>query len=60
MKITILWRTGDHKIISKIRSRFGLPTGMTINGEQDCTIKDDEMDLFMKCAKYFIIKNAVK
>ena len=43
---TIYWRIKDPAIIKKIRDRFGLPKGMTVNGISECDVKDEDWDLF--------------
>lgn len=33
MRVTIYWRTKDGGLIDRIRKRFGISSGITINGE---------------------------
>lgn len=42
----IYWRTNDPAVIKKIRDRFGLPKGMTVNGISEGDVKDEDWDLF--------------
>ena len=43
VKLTIYWVTNDKSIKERIRQRFGLPVGMTVNGETDADIKEEDM-----------------
>lgn len=43
MRITIYWTTKDGGLIDRLRQRFGISAGITINGET--VAKVDEMQL---------------
>ena len=51
VKLTIYWVTKNREAISKIRERFGIPKGMTVNGETNAEIKDEDMPLLEETAK---------
>lgn len=44
MKITIYWKTKDREIINAIRRRLNITVGMTVNGENEIDITDDNRD----------------
>lgn len=44
-QLTIYWRTNDKAVISKIRKKFGISTGITVNGETPAEIKEEDMPL---------------
>ena len=48
---TIYWRINDPAIIKKIRDKFGLPKGMTVNGVSEGDVKDEDWDLFKETEK---------
>ena len=50
-KMTIYWRTNDHAAISKIRERFGITGGTTINGETPAEIKDEDFPVIEETAR---------
>ena len=41
--ITIYWKTKDAGLIDRIRKRFGISEGMTVNGENAVTVTGDEL-----------------
>ncbi|WP_443689166.1 hypothetical protein [Paraprevotella xylaniphila] len=45
MRLTIYWSTKDESIRSRIRKRFGIPCGMTVNKETKADIRDEDMEL---------------
>lgn len=45
MKLTIYWVTKDESIRARIRKRFGIPWGMTVNKETTAEISDEDMEL---------------
>ena len=52
MRLTIYFRHSDKEINDRIRQRFVMPmTGMTINGELTCEIKDEDMELLKETEK---------
>ncbi len=51
VKLTIYWVTNDKSIKERIRQRFGIPIGMTVNGETDAEIMEDDMPLLEETAK---------
>ena len=44
MKITIYWKTKDREIINAIRRRLNITAGMTVNGENEIDVTDDNRD----------------
>lgn len=44
MKITIYWKTKDREIINAIRRRLNITVGMTVNGENEIDVTDDNQD----------------
>lgn len=52
MKLTIYFTGSNKEINDKIRARFGMPIyGMTINGELECEIKEEDLDLLKETEK---------
>lgn len=52
MKLTIYFATNHPDTIRRIRAKFGMPqTGMTINGELECDIKDEDLELLKETEK---------
>lgn len=45
MRLTIYWSTKDESIRARIRKRFGIPCGMTVNKETKADIRDEDMEL---------------
>ena len=43
MRVTIYWRTKDGGLIDRIRKRFGISEGMSVNGENSVTVSDEEL-----------------
>lgn len=44
MKVTIYWATRDGGLIDRIRRRFGIAAGMTVNGENTVDVTDGQLD----------------
>lgn len=44
MKVTIFWATKDGCLIDRIRQRFGISAGITINGETVAEVDDNQLD----------------
>ena len=51
MKLTIYWVTKDESIRARIRKRFGIPWGKTVNKETKVEIRDEDMDLLRETEK---------
>ena len=52
MKLTIYFCHSDKETNDKIRQRFGMPmVGMTVNGELECDIKDEDLELLKETEK---------
>lgn len=51
IRLTVYWCTKDEGIIMKIRERFGLPSHMTVNGETDARIRDEDFPLLEETAR---------
>ena len=43
MKVTIYWSTNDGGLIDRIRKRFGISEGMSVNGENAVSVADEEL-----------------
>ena len=43
MRVTIYWRTKDGGLIDRIRRRFGMSEGMSVNGENSVAVSDEEL-----------------
>ena len=50
-RITIYWITKDRTAIEKIRERFNIPSGTTINGETPADIEDCDFPILEETAK---------
>ena len=56
-KVTIYWNTRHIKLEDipevkrRIRERFGIPNHTTVNGETDCYIREEEMELLRETEK---------
>lgn len=44
MQVTIYWRTRDGGLIDRIRRRFGISSGITVNGETETEVDSRQMD----------------
>ena len=44
MKITVYWNTNDSGLIDRIRQRFGISAGITINGETVAEVDEKQLD----------------
>ena len=44
MRVTIYWRTKDGGLIDRIRKRFGISAGITINGEAVAEVDEKQLD----------------
>lgn len=44
MRVTIYWSTRDGGLIDRIRKRFGISAGITVNGETEVEINDGQLD----------------
>lgn len=55
-KLTIYWVFNDSPTNNKIRERFGIPHTMTVNGETDAEIKEEDMPLLEETEKRGFIK----
>ncbi|MEG1580892.1 MAG: hypothetical protein RR386_06490 [Bacteroidaceae bacterium] len=62
MIITIYWHTRNRKAIYKIRERFNISNGMTLNGETTCTINDEDLELLREVERkgYVQIRNKIQ
>lgn len=57
MKLTIYFATSNMETIRRIRDRFGMPqVGMTVNGELECDIREDDLELLKETEKRGFIK----
>ena len=44
MKVTLYWKTKDSGIIHRIRQRYNISQGMTVNGETDVEVNEQQLD----------------
>lgn len=44
MKVTIYWATKDGGLIDRIRNRFGISAGITINGETVAEVDEKQLN----------------
>ena len=44
MRITIYWATKDGGLIDRLRQRFGISAGITINGETVAEVDEKQLD----------------
>lgn len=44
MKVTIYWTTKDSGIIHRIRQRYDISQGMTVNGETDVEVNELQLE----------------
>lgn len=44
MGITIYWNTKDVALIDRIRQRFGISAGITVNGETVAEVDEKQLD----------------
>lgn len=57
-KVNIYFATSDWDIINRIRERFGIPRGITVNGVtcEPCIIKDEDWEVLLETEKRGYIK----
>ena len=55
-RVVIYWATNHRPTIKKIRERFDIPSGMSINGEIEAFIKDEDIPLLKETEKYGYIQ----
>ena len=51
VRLTIYWITNDRATNNKIRERFGIPYTMTVNGETEADIREEDMPLLEETQK---------
>lgn len=56
MKVTIYWKTKDSGIIHRIRQRYNISQGMSINGETDIEVNKQQLDELKEVEKRGFIK----
>lgn len=56
MKVTIYWTTKDSSIIHRIRQRYNISQGMTVNGETDVEVNKRQLDELKEVEKRGFIK----
>ena len=44
MKVTIYWSTKDGGLIDRLRQRFGISAGISVNGETETEVDDRQLD----------------
>ena len=55
MRVTIYWRTKDGGLI-RIRKRFGISAGITVNGETVAEVDDGQLDELREYERQGFIK----
>lgn len=50
-KVVIYWATRDYYIMGRIRRRFGITAGTTVNGESPAEIKEEDFPLLEETAR---------
>lgn len=55
-EITIYWVTRDSGLIDRIRKRFGISAGITINGETVAEVDDGQLDELREYERQGFIK----
>lgn len=56
MRVTIYWRTKDGGLIDRIRKRFGISAGITVNGETVAEVDDGQLDELREYERQGFIK----
>lgn len=56
MKVTIYWSTRDGGLIDRIRKRFGISAGITVNGETVAEIDDCQLNELREYERQGFIK----
>lgn len=56
MKETIYWSTKDGGLIDRIRQRFGISAGITVNGETVAEVDDGQLDELREYERQGFIK----
>lgn len=49
-RVTIYWLTKDREAMKRIRDRFGIPAGITVNGETEAVIDESDFPLLQETA----------
>ena len=44
MRITIYWATKDGGLIDRLRQRFGISAGISVNGETEAEVDDRQLN----------------
>lgn len=60
MKVAIYWTTKEQDKIARIRKRFNLPDGMTVNGETNAEIKEEDLPVLRLTEKMGYIQIRIK
>lgn len=56
MKVTIYWKTRDSGIIHRIRQRYNIIQGMSINGETDIDVNQQQIEELQEVERRGYIK----
>lgn len=56
MKVTIYWKTRDSGIIHRIRQRYNICKGMSINGETDIDVNQQQIEELQEVERRGYIK----
>ena len=54
--VTVYWATADTTAIARIRQKFGITQGMTVNGETETTVSDGDMPLLRETERRGFIR----
>lgn len=56
MRITIYWATKDGGLIDRLRQRFGISAGISVNGETEAEVDDGQLDELREYERQGFIK----
>lgn len=56
MRVTIYWRTKDGGLIDRLRQRFGISAGITVNGETVAEVDEKQLDELREYERQGFIK----
>lgn len=56
MKLSIYWTTKDEAAKKRIRARFGIPREVSVNGETEADIREEDMPLLQETERRGFIR----
>lgn len=60
MKLTIYWRTLNKEYKKAIQEKFNIPKYVSVNGETDCDIREQDLPLLKETARRGFIDIRIK